>query len=60
MEGGRTAHVTQTMLADFVGTARGVVWRSLRQMTREGLVSSRRGSIHICDVDALGWVAAGA
>lgn len=58
--GGRTAPVTQTMLAEFAGTAREVVWRSLRKMASDGIVSYRRGSIHICDVAALGRVAAGA
>ncbi len=55
--GGRTAHVTQTRLAEHVGTAREVVWRCLRSLGSDGLVIVRPGSIGITDEAALRRVA---
>jgi len=47
--GERTAHVTQAALAEYVGSAREVVCRSLRSLSEEGLVTIGRGSVRIIE-----------
>jgi CRP/FNR family cyclic AMP-dependent transcriptional regulator len=49
LTGARTAHVTQTALAEYVGSAREVVARSLRSLADQGAVQLGRGSIRITD-----------
>ncbi len=55
--GVRTARVTQTTLAEYVGSAREVVWRSLRSLAKEGMVTVGHGSVRIVDEAALRRVA---
>jgi CRP-like cAMP-binding protein len=49
----RTATVSQTALAEYVGTAREVVSRSLRILTDEGMIAIGRGSVRITALDKL-------
>lgn len=49
LTGVRSATVTQTTLAEYVGSAREVVWRCLRPLIGDGLVSVGFGSIRIID-----------
>jgi CRP-like cAMP-binding protein len=55
--GVRTAHVTQTTLAEYVGSAREVVWRCLRSLAGEGMVIVAHGSVRIVDEAGLRRVA---
>lgn len=45
--GERIAHVTQVALAEYVGSAREVVSRCLRSLSKEGVVAIGRGSVRI-------------
>ncbi len=45
--GERTAHVTQVALAEYVGSAREVVSRSLRSLSDQGMVAIGRGWVRI-------------
>ena len=47
LTGERTAHVTGTALAEYVGSAREVVSRCLRSLSEQGIVTIARGSVHI-------------
>jgi len=55
--GVRTAHVTQTTLAEYVGSAREVVWRCLRSLAMDGMVIVSHGSVRIVDEAGLRRVA---
>jgi CRP-like cAMP-binding protein len=45
--GAPAAHVTQVALAEYVGSAREVVSRCLRSLSKEGVVAIGRGSVRI-------------
>jgi len=51
---------TQDDIATMVGSVREVVQRALKTLERAELIETRRGRVHVVDVDALdGWTASG-
>lgn len=57
LTGPRVAHVTQQLLAEFVGSAREVVARCLHAMREDGLVALARHSVYVTDEPGLARLA---
>ncbi len=53
----RIAHVTQTALAEYIGSAREVVSRCLRSLANQGAISIGHGWIRIVNEDRIRWLA---